>query len=101
MERQDDWCVKDVMHTIIQRNKQLAKNHVSNIIMEVPVNEETVKQGLIDLAHFMEKHGDKYMPIFERLHSDLIAIQKRNELRDFANYKGSFWVGFAPILKLK
>jgi len=37
------------------------------------------------MASVVRKHGDDFLPIFERLHKEIQAREERNKLKEIAN----------------
>ena len=79
------WQVEDAMR-IVTNHKTL---HQSNIQVpcndnNIEINEATLKQCLIFMAHMIDKHGDVYLPIFIRLKNELEKQKEKDEIKRYA-----------------
>jgi len=45
----------------------------------LPVKKKDLHDGLKNAVMIVEKYGDKYWPIFERLESELTILERREE----------------------
>ncbi len=48
--------------------------------MKTTLTEAELKSAYIKAAQIINKHGDKYLPIFERLENEYQTVKKKSEL---------------------
>jgi hypothetical protein len=80
----DNWSIENAMQVVMRHRKTERTFYKNNTNKDTSITEETLKIHLTDLANIIEDHGDKYLPVFERVHNELKSFQKQNELREFA-----------------
>lgn len=51
---------------------------------QVDVTDENIEQAYIIMAHIIQKYGDKYLPIFKRIHQERELRKANQDLRNIA-----------------
>lgn len=80
----DNWDIEKAMANVMrsQNREPSVKPHSSS--GGFTVDEETLSTCLITLAHIIKNDGDQYLPIFERLKSELDEFRRLQSLKDLA-----------------
>lgn len=51
---------------------------------EVTITDENIEQAYIIMAHIVRNYGDKYLPIFKRVHEERNARKANQDLKNIA-----------------
>ena len=83
--RTKEWKVEDAMRIVTNHKKpRPAKIQTPCNDNKIQINEASIKQCLIFMAHMVDKHGDVYLPIFIRLKNELEKQKEKDEIKRYA-----------------
>jgi len=83
--RAREWQVEDAMRIVTNHKKpnqiKIQKPCNDN---KIEINDATLKQCLMFMAHMVDKHGDVYLPIFIRLKNELEKQKEKDAIKRYA-----------------
>ena len=86
MIEDENWNIETAMQSIMRSHNKDFEPIEIDWHQDIPVNEQTLKECLVQLADIMSNHdeGEIFLPIFQRVHNELKDIQAQNELLQYA-----------------
>ncbi len=83
MNEDEDWNVEDYIDRLLPVKGELSKVFKfppPQQIKKEEITYEMIEECYVFMAHIVRKYGEQYLPIFERLHFELEAQKRRQEM---------------------
>lgn len=83
---ENKWTIDDYIEKLYPQRTGKLSDHFTvssrQHIRDCDVTDELLYEGYFFMAHIVKAYGDQFLPIFERLHSE---IERRNEKQSLIN----------------
>ncbi|PCI44149.1 MAG: hypothetical protein COB49_11445 [Alphaproteobacteria bacterium] len=87
MSKDKEWNVEDYIERLLPKKGALSEAFTFAPYVEIKkedITYEMIEECYVFMAHIVRDYGEQYLPIFERLHSELEVYKKRQKMLDKA-----------------
>lgn len=82
------WTIDDYLEKLYPRcNEKLSDQFTESshqMIQDKDITDELLKESYIFMAHIVKTYGEQFLPIFERLHSEIESRKEKQSMLDTA-----------------
>lgn len=82
------WTIEDYLEKLYPRcDEKLSAQFAESshqMIQDKDITDELLKESYIFMAHIVKTYGEQFLPIFERLHSELESRKAKRSMLDAA-----------------
>jgi len=79
-----NWFIKKAMNNVMQSQQNKIGLTTDFQHASVNIDQDTLAECLVTLAHIVKEHGDDYLPIFERIKNELDEYNHSQNIKEIA-----------------